>query len=145
MPTIIIPPPEMPQPMPRRQRSPLTRVIVGVTALLVSAVSIGGSVALSGMRESAVRAQKHAQERACFASQRILESVVEIERAESHAAPADMAALQAAAIRMSGEIPECEFGGKLEYDPQTGSVSCTKHGAASSEEQPGALSRHSSR
>lgn len=137
MPTIM-PPPEV-RAVPPRARGPLTRFIVGSIALFIGAVSIGGSVFLSGMRESAARAEKLSQQRACFASQRVLESVIEIERAEGRGVPADLTALQAAAVRLSPDVPECRYGGRFEFDPATGSVSCTLHG--NDDERPGNLGR----
>lgn len=127
MPTIMPPPKIAPEP-PRTRRTPLVRYVMGAVALLIGAVTIGGSVFLSGMRESAARAEKLSQQRACFASQRVLESVIEIERAEGRGVPADLTALRAAAARLSPDVPACRYGGTFEYDPATGSVSCSLHG-----------------
>jgi hypothetical protein len=99
----------------------LVVVVAAVVLLAVFACGIFSAIATPAFRA----AKTNAQQKACYANERVIEGAAQSALAESGALPASMEAMVPTYITA---VPTCLGGGTYTYDPNSGKVTCSVHG-----------------
>lgn len=96
-------------------------IIIAVVLVLFFICGIFAAIAVPTFSTAKVTAQK----RACYANERTIEGAAQVYKAEHGTTPDTIDALVPEFLSTK---PVCPTGGTYSWDPETGKVTCSKHG-----------------
>jgi competence protein ComGC len=121
-----------PAPAPRKNNTGVVIAIVAV--VLIFMLFVCGIIAAIAIPIFSA-ARTGAQQKVCYANQRLIISAAESYEADKGKPPSSMQDLVGAGLMKS--VPVCPNDGRYEWDPKTHRISCSVHGSFQSDDSTG--------